>query len=175
MKHKNITGADALHEMVYFNTVDPTSTLGASRYWYDTTASILKLRNAANSAWITISAGTGYYDSVAVSDEDTAIAIKTAAAIFHVQVPFTLTSVMAGLSTVSGGGTLVTVNIKKNGSTIFSTQLTIDNGEKTSLTAVTAYVLTGTISFIAGDEIQIDIVQAGSGAKGLKIYFNGAL
>lgn len=110
---------------------------------------------------------------LAASDETTALATGSAKAIFHVQRAFTLTDIWAGLSTASTLG-LVTVNVKKNGTTIFTTKITIDANEKTSLTAAAAYALSSSpTTFAKGDEIQIDIDGAGTGAKGLKVYFEG--
>jgi hypothetical protein len=71
------------------------------------------------------------------------------------------------LATASTSG-LPTVNIKKNGTTIFSTTLTIDANEKTSTTAATPAVLS-TTTFADDDEITMDIDVAGTGAKGLKV------
>ena len=74
-------------------------------------------------------------------------------------------TVRASLLTASTSGA-VTVDINKNGSTILSTKLTIDQDEKTSVTAATAAVLTSATA-AADDEITIDIDGAGTGAKGL--------
>lgn len=110
---------------------------------------------------------------VACSDELTAITTGTAKLIFRAPCAFKLSEVRATLSTVSSSGN-PEINIKKNGTTIFSTNLTIDSGEKTSKTAATAYALSSTpTTFADDDEIQIDIVTAGTGAKGLKVWFIG--
>ena len=74
---------------------------------------------------------------------------------------------IASLSTASSSCTPA-VNIQKNGTTIFSTTLTIDANEKTSVTAATTAVLS-TTTFADDDEITMDIDTAGTGAKGLKV------
>jgi len=85
---------------------------------------------------------------------------------------FVATEVWASLTTASSSG-LVTVDVEKNGASIFTTDLiTIDATEKTSQTAATAPNLT-TTSFDKDDEITINIDGAGTGAKGLKVYFVG--
>lgn len=106
------------------------------------------------------------------SDESTAITTGTAKLTFRAPFAFTLTAVRASVSTASTGGTLVTIDINENGTSVLSTKLTIDNNEKTSTTAATAPVISD--SSIADDsEITIDFDQAGSGAKGVKVELFG--
>jgi len=65
------------------------------------------------------------------------------------------------------------LQIKKNGTTIFSTVPTIDNSESTTLTAATPSVISVT-SFTRGDRITASITQVGDGtAKGIKFYLKG--
>ncbi len=66
----------------------------------------------------------------------------------------------------------MTVNVKKNGTTIFSTNPSIDANEDTSLTG-TAAVLSGTQTLARGDKLTFDITAAGTGAKGLKVFLTG--
>lgn len=82
---------------------------------------------------------------------------------------FTITGVRASVTTAPTGSTII-VDIKKNGTTIFSTKLTIDAGEKTSVTAATAAVLS-TTTVADDDEITIHIDQVGStiAGAGLKV------
>lgn len=108
---------------------------------------------------------------LAVSDETTALTTGTAKITFRMLYGMTLTSVRANVNTASSSGD-VTVDVKKNGTTIFSTTLTIDSGEKTSLTAAVPAALS-TTALADDDEITIDIVGAGTGAKGLKVGFKG--
>lgn len=110
---------------------------------------------------------------VAVSDETTPLSTGAAKVTFHVSQAMNLTEVFAGLTTPQTSGSLLTVNVKKNGTTIFSTKITIDNTEETSLTAATLPVLSVT-SLAKGDKLTIDIDQIGDGtAKGLKVYLIG--
>lgn len=110
---------------------------------------------------------------VAIGDEATAITTGTAKVTFHAPMDFTLSDIIAGLSAQSTSGNPA-FNVKKAGTTIFSTTLTIDANEDTSITAATPYVFsTAPTKFAKGDKITIDIDTAGTGAKGPKIYFMG--
>ncbi len=125
---------------------------------------------------ITISAETGGGSSaqefgLACSDETTAITTGTNKLTFRVPNDFTLTDVRANLNTASSSGA-VTVDINKNGASVLSTKLTIDQGEKTSLSAATAAVISSD-DFSDDDEITIDIDNAGTGAIGLKVWLIG--
>lgn len=109
---------------------------------------------------------------VACSDESTAITTGTKC-ILRSPRTFTLTEVRATLTTASSSGT-PTVNIKKNGTTIFTTKITINASARTSKTATTPYVLSSTpMIFTDDDEITIDVDAAGTGATGLKVWFIG--
>lgn len=110
---------------------------------------------------------------IAVSDESTALATGTGKITFRMPHAMTLTAVRGSLTVAQTSGSILTVDINEAGSTILSTKLTIDNGEKTSTTAATAAVISDTA--LADDaEITIDIDQVGDGtAKGLKVYLIG--
>ena len=110
--------------------------------------------------------------SYALSDETTDIATGTSVITVRAPYAITVTDVRASLSTASTGGTLVTVDVNSNGSTILSGKVKIDNGEKTSVTAVSAVGIS--TSNIGDDhEITFDIDAAGVGAKGLKVTIIG--
>lgn len=64
IQHKNITGADAAHPPFYASESDPTTTLGPYRGWIKPSTGEVKVRNAANDAWIEISGGGGAVSSV---------------------------------------------------------------------------------------------------------------
>ena len=85
----------------------------------------------------------------------------------------TVTSVRASLTTAQGSGTIVTVDVNETGSgSILSTLLTIDNGEKTSTTAVTPPVISD--ATLADDaEITVDIDAVGTAPTGLKVTLLG--
>jgi hypothetical protein len=52
--HKDLTGAAALHQIFEHSESDPGSGLGAYKGWIKPSTGEVKIRNAANSAWITI-------------------------------------------------------------------------------------------------------------------------
>jgi hypothetical protein len=110
---------------------------------------------------------------IAISDETTALTTGTAKVTFRMPFACSMTAIpRANVNTVSSSG-LPTFDIKKNGTTIFSTPLTIDASEKTSVTAATPAVLTSSpTTFADDDEITIDISTAGTGTKGAKITLN---
>lgn len=114
---------------------------------------------------------TGYPDEsliLAVSDESTAITTGTAKVTFRVPYAITLYQLpRASLNTASSSGNPA-IDINANGTSIFSTTLTIDANEKTSTTAATPAVLS-TTSIADDTEITVDIDTAGTGAKGLKV------
>jgi hypothetical protein len=112
---------------------------------------------------------------VAASDESTALTTGTAKITFRMPRAVTLTSVRASLTTAQASGSIFTVDINENSTSILSTKLTIDNTEKTSFTAATPPVISDTA--LADDaEITIDIDQIGDGtAKGLKVMLIGTV
>ena len=113
------------------------------------------------------------YLTIACSDETTALTAGAAKITFRIPYAMTLTEVRANLNTAQTSGSVFTVDINENGSSILSTKLTIDNTEKTSTTASTPAVISD--SSLADDaEITIDIDQVGDGtAKGLKVTLIG--
>jgi hypothetical protein len=110
---------------------------------------------------------------LAASDETTALTAGTAKVTFRMPYAMTVTAVRASLTTAQASGSIFTVDINEAGTTILSTKLTIDNTEKTSVTAATPAVISDTA--LADDaEITIDIDQIGDGtATGLKITLIG--
>jgi hypothetical protein len=106
--------------------------------------------------------------TIALSDESTAITTGVGKVAFRAPFAMTLYQIpRASLSTASTSG-IPEIDINKNGTTIFSTRLTIDANEKTSVTAATAAAMS-TTTFADDDEISMDIDVAGTGAKGLKV------
>ena len=84
----------------------------------------------------------------------------------------TLVAVRAGVGTAPTGSVL-TVDINESGTTVLSTKITIDAGEKTSVTAATPPVISD--SALAADaEITIDIDTVGStvAGAGLKVQMD---
>lgn len=176
IEHKDITGDDAIHPIMYVGSSDPGA-VGANKWWLDTTVgatlekgAVLKQRDGSNTSWTT-RASLKEVLIVAISDETTAITTGTAKVTFRMPFPMTLTAVRANLNTASSSGT-PTFDINEGGTTILSTKLTIDSGELTSVTAAAAAVISD--PNLADDaEITIDIDTAGTGAKGAKITFIG--
>jgi hypothetical protein len=110
---------------------------------------------------------------IACSDETTSLTTGTAKVTFRMPYAFTLSAVRASVSTAPTGAAL-SIGINEAGSSILSTDLTIDASEKTSATAATAAVISDTA--LADDaEITIDIDQIGStiAGAGLKVTLIG--
>ena len=121
--------------------------------------------------------GGGFPDTKAIgaacSDESTALTAGTAKVTFRMPFAMTVTAVRASLGTAQASGNIFTVDINESGTSILSTKITIDNNEKTSVTAATQPVISD--ASIADDaEITVDIDQIGNGtAKGLKVWLIG--
>ena len=114
--------------------------------------------------------------TVACSDETSDLTTGTAKATFRMPEAATLTAVRASVTTAPVGSAL-TVDINESGSTILSTKLTIDTGEKTSTTAATPPVISDTsIADDAEMTIDIDAIGSSTAGAGLKvtIYYNPA-
>jgi len=108
----------------------------------------------------------------ACSDLTTALTTGTNKAFLPFPQSFTITSVRAELLTAQSSGTILTVDINKNGTTILSTKLTIDNNETTSLTATTPAVISNT-AIANDDRITFDIDAVGLGGLGLIVWIIG--
>lgn len=117
-------------------------------------------------------------EAMVIPITDTATLVAAGVKKFSFRAPFAMTlSSTIGLprasldtaQTGSGAGGLITVDINESGTSIISTKLTVDNGEKTSTTAATPCVISDTS--IADDaEITIDVDTIGDGtAKGLNV------
>jgi len=145
---------------------------GADRilFWDDSES---KLRYLTLASGVVIDGTTLYADQVlgiACSDETTSLTTGTAKVTFRLPYAATLLAVKAEVNTAPTGSTLV-VDINESGTSILSTKLSIDAGEKTSDTAATAAVISD--SSLANDaEMAIDIDQIGStiAGKGLKVW-----
>lgn len=104
---------------------------------------------------------------VAVSDVTSDLTTGTAKVTFRVPCAINLQSVRASVATAPTGANIV-VDINENGTSILSTKLSIDAGEKTSTTAATPPVISDTA--LADDaEITIDIDQVGSTVAGKEL------
>ena len=96
-------------------------------------------------------------------DEDLATGAQTGAT-FRPPVGFVVTEVSASVTTAPTGSTLV-FDINEDGTSILSTKLSIDAGEKTSRSAATAPVISDA-NIAADAEVGIDIDQVGSTVAG---------
>lgn len=107
--------------------------------------------------------------TAAASDEFTPITAGTGKVTFRNVGTKTVVGVRASLTTAQTSGSIFTIDINVNGSSILSTKLTIDNGETTSATAATPAVI-GSSALADNDAISIDVDSIGSGnATGLKV------
>lgn len=104
---------------------------------------------------------------VACGDETTETTTGTKAT-FRVVGAKNLIGVRASLATAQASGDILTVDVLKNGVSVLGTLITIDNGEKTSVTAATPAVIS-TAAFADDDEVAIAVPQAGTGGAGLKV------
>lgn len=105
---------------------------------------------------------------VPISDETTALTtgIKF---VWHPHFAFTLTAAALSLSAQSTAG-VVEVDVKKNGTSMFTTNLTVDANEDTSNTAAVPVVLdSAQVAVAAFDRLEFEIIQAGTEAMGAEV------
>jgi len=123
--------------------------------------------------WATIAWTKDVFIQLAVSDETTDLTTGTAKVTLRSPHAFTLTGVRASVTTAPAGADLV-VDVNEGGTSVLSTEISIDDGDKTSVGSATPPVISD--SAIADDaEITVDIDQIGSGTAGagLKITLIG--
>ena len=176
-------GSDAQGDLLYHDGTDyarlpagtagellETGGAGANPSWVDSAATA---QNLANKDLTDASNTLPAEIVVAASDENTALTAGTAKVTFRMPYAMTVTSVRASLTSAQASGSLLTVDINDAGLSILSTELTFDNGEKTTTSAATPAVISD--SALADDaEITVDIVTVGtSGASGLKVAILG--
>ena len=114
--------------------------------------------------------GTGSSTSaliVAVGSETGSISTGSAKVTFRMPYDMEVGEIRASLTTASSSGS-VAVNVRKAGTTVFSTPLTIASGSKSSFGNGSGALSSTT--WLDDDEIKIDIDSAGTGAVGLKVY-----
>lgn len=112
-----------------------------------------------------------FIQQLSASDLTTDLTTGADKAYFRAPKAFTLVEVRASLLTTSSAGA-VEVDILKNGVSLLSTALTVDQGELTSETAATPAVIDDP-DVDDDDEIAINIDAAGTGARGLIITLRG--
>lgn len=109
----------------------------------------------------------------AASDETTALTVGTGKLTFRMPFAFKLVEVRISVTTAPTGSGM-TVDINEGGVSIFSTPLTIDAGEKTSVTAATPAVLSDTtLADDAEMTVDIDAIGATVAGAGLKVVLIG--
>lgn len=149
----------------------PTSPSNGQEY---TAASGVKyIYNSADDRWDIVNSPINVEFGFACSPEAEDVVAVTGAFTVRAPFAFAITEVRASVNTAPTGGP-ITVDINESGSTILSTKLTIDAGEKTSVTAATPAVISD--ANIADDaEITIDIDGVGPtiAGQGLKLWIIG--
>jgi hypothetical protein len=155
-------GASALSELSDVDALAPVD--GDTLVW-----------SAAQQKWVhtapTVIAAPTESIIVALGDEITSLTTGLAKTTIRMPYGFVITAVRATVTTASTSG-VITVDVNQNGTSIFSTPLTIDEGEKSSKSAVIGAVI-ATASLADDDEITFDVDTAGTGAAGLKVYLIG--
>lgn len=112
------------------------------------------------------------------SDESTTVlAVSTGVYNFYMPYGLLITDVRATVNVAQADGTPLAFDVKKDGTSIFSSLLTIQNGSNKSTDSITPYVLANSPNSTVltdGSLISVDISQVGTPlAKGLKIYLIG--
>lgn len=133
--------------------------------WYDSTGNALKAR--VNGSTVTIGSANPFFEQgLALGDLTTALTASGATVVgyYTFNRATTLSSILFSVLTAPTGAALE-FDAKKNGTTIFSTNPTIDAGEFSTLTASVPQVLS-TTSFAAGDVMTFFITQVGSTIAG---------
>lgn len=117
---------------------------------------------------------TSEFIIIAVSDETSDLEAGGAVVTFRMPYALTLSEVRASVA-AAPAGSAIQVDINEGGSSILSTEITIDAGDKTSEDATTPPVISDSL-LADNSEITIDIDAVGSSTAGagLKIYLIGA-
>lgn len=109
-------------------------------------------------------------------DETTDLAVASAVLTFRMPFAFSLTEVRASVTTAPVGAA-IQIDVNANGTSIFSTVLSIDDGSNTSVGSAAPAALNSDPTAIADDdEITVDVTQVGSttAGAGLKLSLLGA-
>jgi hypothetical protein len=110
---------------------------------------------------------------VLLTSESGVVAAGTGKSSLPMPYAFAVTEVGAYLKTAQASGSIFTLDINKNGTSILSTKLTIDNTESTSEAAATPAVIS-TTTLAKGDVVSWDVDQVGDGtAAGCKSWVVG--
>lgn len=127
------------------------------------------------SAWLPMFGQGGVTESFVVPISDQTTALTTGQKMtWRMPYEFTLTAVRASVNTAQASGAILTFDLKESGTSVLSTLITIDNTEKTSLTASAQPVISDAL--IANDaELTFHITQVdgSTAAKGAVMYLIG--
>jgi len=114
---------------------------------------------------------------IALGDESTVLSTaSTSVPVVTYNIPygFEVTNVIISATIAGTGVNLVTVDVHDDGTTIFSTKVTLDATEKTSATSSTQPVInSGTIVANSLIEIFVDVVDTDNVCAGLKVWLVG--
>lgn len=140
-------------------------------FWYALTKSTNPDTSAVGSKWVKQTVNK-YILPIACSDESTDLTDGDTTK-FHIPCGFYLTEIRAGVNTASTGTDII-VDFDINGSSILSTKVHIDEGDKTSVGSATpAVISTPTITDNSEATITIDQIGSTIAGTGLKIYLIG--
>lgn len=117
---------------------------------------------------------------VSLTGNETKVTAKPNIKNFRMPFAANLVAVRASLANAQTGGSIISVQITKNGANLLTSLLTIDNNETTSKTAVSQPVVDLGVATIADDdEIKFDVVTAsGTGSEqgtGLQVTLEATL
>lgn len=148
---------------------------GADRllFWDDSASEIAFLTAGPGLSIAAATISAEVVHGIAASDETTDLTTGAGKATFRLPHAMTLTAVRASVTTAPVGSA-ITVDINEGGSSILSTEITIDAGEKTSTTAATPAVISdASLADDAEITIDIDAVGSSTAGAGLKVYLIG--
>lgn len=155
--------------------IDGSVTAGSFIRDGGSSSQFLKANGSVDSSDYILAYEIPYTEQIALSDETTALTTGTSKVTFRS--PGNIRASLFRLSCAAAPtGSVITVDVNVEGVSILSTKLTIDAGEKTSRTAVTAMQFVTGADVIGNDnEITIDIdgvgnTIAGAGLKLIMYY-----
>jgi hypothetical protein len=176
-----ITGLDTsawtLGDKLYVSTAGALTNVRPTAGFIQAVAVVSRVDAAAGEIIVALEEAGELYTEVlerAISDEVTNLGTGTAKLTFRMPFGFNLTGIRASVNTAPAGSAItVGVNLTGIGS-ILSTDLTIDDGEKTSVTAaVPAVISVATLADDAEITVDIDTVGSTTPGKGLKLLMLG--
>jgi titin len=168
----------------------PSNTLGNNGDYYvnlTATPSLLFYGPKASGSWpspISLGGGTGGTSSldtafpvtlgVALSDETTTITASTTTAKATIRAPFAFTVTEVRVTSTSSGSVSTTiVNVKANGTTLFSTRPSILIGQKSSIATGSTPAVFSNTTISNDDELTFFIDQIATGMLGVKVWLIG--